>query len=75
MGKTRWSPWNGSNHLVYILVKYNWIAKTSNRIRMISLGKRLMDVLIRLANDSLAYYLNDEVARSLFSGEAGCRIE
>lgn len=62
------------NHLVYILVKYNWIAKTSNRIRMMSLGKRLMDALIRLANDSLAYYLNDEVARSLFQAKRDAEL-
>ena len=34
---------------------------------MRDVGKRMMDVLIRLANDSLAYYLNDDVARSLSS--------
>lgn len=29
-------------------------------------GKRMIDVLIRLANDSLAYYMQDEITRSLY---------
>lgn len=33
---------------------------------MRDVGKRMMDMLIRLANDSLAYYMNDEIGRSLF---------
>ncbi|MFM9276655.1 hypothetical protein [Paenibacillus jiagnxiensis] len=52
--------------LLYILEKYNWVIRTKRRILMMDVGKRLMDVLIRLANDSLAYYMRDEIARSLF---------
>ncbi|MBZ9533273.1 hypothetical protein KGR20_03250 [Cytobacillus oceanisediminis] len=61
-------------HLIYILGKFNWITKTAKRIKMRDLGKRMMDVLIRLANDSLAYYMNDEVARSLFQAKRDAEI-
>ena len=33
---------------------------------MMDVGKRMIDVLIRLANDSLAYYMQDEITRSLY---------
>ncbi|WP_102272133.1 hypothetical protein [Cytobacillus massiliigabonensis] len=61
-------------HLTYILLKFNWITKTAKRIKMRDLGKRMMDVLIRLANDSLAYYMNDDVARSLFQAKRDAEI-
>lgn len=61
-------------HLSYVLGKFNWITKTAKRIKMRDLGKRMMDVLIRLANDSLAYYMNDEVARSLFQAKRDAEI-
>nr|WP_231784168.1 hypothetical protein [Lentibacillus sp. JNUCC-1] len=61
-------------HLVFVLGKFNWIAKTAKRIKMRDVGKRMMDVLIRLANDSLAYYLNDEVARSLFQAKRDAEL-
>lgn len=61
-------------HLIFILGKYNWITKTTKRIKMRDLGKRLMDVLIRLSNDTLAYYLNDEVARSLFQAKRDAEL-
>ena len=61
-------------HLIYILGKFNWITKTAKRIKMRDLGKRLMDVLIRLANDTLAYYLNDDVARSLFQAKRDAEL-
>lgn len=61
-------------HLVYVLGKYNWIMKTSSSIKMRSLGKRLLDLLIRLANDSLAYYLHDDIARSLFQAKRDAEI-
>ncbi|GAB2566199.1 hypothetical protein [Gracilibacillus alcaliphilus] len=60
--------------LIYVLGKYNWITKTARRIKMRDVGKRMMDVLIRLANDSLAYYLNDEVARSLFQAKRDAEL-
>lgn len=61
-------------HLIYVLGKFNWITKTAKRIKMRDLGKRMMDVLIRLANDSLAYYMNDDVARSLFQAKRDAEI-
>lgn len=61
-------------HLIYVLGKFNWITRTAKRIKMRDLGKRMMDVLIRLANDSLAYYLNDDVARSLFQAKRDAEI-
>lgn len=61
-------------HLTYVLGKFNWITKTAKRIKMRDLGKRMMDVLIRLANDSLAYYMNDDVARSLFQAKRDAEI-
>lgn len=61
-------------HLIYVLGKYNWVTKTTRRIKMRDLGKRMIDALIRLANDSLAYYLNDEVARSLFQAKRDAEI-
>lgn len=61
-------------HLTFVLGKYNWIAKTGKRIKMRDVGKRMMDVLIRLANDSLAYYLNDDVQRSLFQAKRDAEL-
>jgi len=61
-------------HLIYVLGKFNWITKTAKRIKMRDLVKRMMDVLIRLANDSLAYYMNDDVARSLFQAKRDAEI-
>ncbi|PRP51537.1 hypothetical protein ACRV5I_06075 [Bacillus halotolerans] len=61
-------------HLVFVLGKFNWVAKTAKRIKMRDVGKRMMDVLIRLANDSLAYYLNDDVARSLFQAKRDAEL-
>ncbi|MCW4645294.1 hypothetical protein ABEX69_05355 [Bacillus safensis] len=54
------------DQVIQVLVKYNWISKQTRRIKMRDVGKRMMDMLIRLANDSLAYYKNDEIGRSLF---------
>lgn len=61
-------------HLIYVLGKYNWIMKTPSSIKMRSLGKRLLDLLIRLANDSLAYYLHDDIARSLFQAKRDAEL-
>ncbi|MGG1401580.1 hypothetical protein ABE288_27740 [Bacillus salipaludis] len=61
-------------HLVYVLGKYNWIMKTPSSIKMRSLGKRLLDLLIRLANDSLAYYLHDDITRSLFQAKRDAEL-
>ena len=61
-------------HLVFVLTKYNWVMKTASNIKMRSLGKRLVDLLIRLANDSLAYYLHDDIARSLFQAKRDAEL-
>lgn len=60
--------------LIYVLGKHNWITKTAKQIKMRDVGKRLMDTLIRLANDSLAYYMNDDVARSLFQAKRDAEL-
>lgn len=52
--------------IVAVLVKHNWISKQTRQIKMRDVGKRMMDALIRLANDSLAYYMHDDIGRSLF---------
>jgi hypothetical protein len=61
-------------HLVFVLTKYNWVMKTASSLKMRSLGKRLLDLLIRLANDSLAYYLHDDIARSLFQAKRDAEL-
>ncbi|WP_332310138.1 hypothetical protein [Brevibacillus parabrevis] len=55
--------------ILNVLEKFNWIVRTKHRITMMDVGKRMMDMLVRLANDSLAYYMQDEVARSLFQAQ------
>lgn len=54
------------DRLLNVLQKYNWISRGKRRLTMLDAGKRMTDTLIRLANDSLAYYMQDDVARSLF---------
>jgi hypothetical protein len=60
--------------IITVLVKNNWISKQSKRLKMRDVGKRMMDALIRLANDSLAYYMNDEIGRSLFQARRDAAI-
>nr|WP_180960376.1 hypothetical protein [Neobacillus cucumis] len=60
--------------IVNILAKYNWISKHSRLIKMRDVGKRMMDVLIRLANDSLAYHMHDDIGRSLFQARRDAEI-
>lgn len=60
--------------IVNILVKNNWISKQTRTIKMRDVGKRMMDALIRLANDSLAYYMNDDIERSLFQARRDAEI-
>src|SRR5690625_2667266 len=40
------------NRIVNVLVNNNWLSKQSTQIKMRDLGKRMMDALLRLANDS-----------------------
>ncbi|MEK4403707.1 hypothetical protein MKZ26_04560 [Sporosarcina sp. FSL K6-6792] len=60
--------------IVNVLVKFNWISKQSRQLKMRDAGKRMMEALIRLANDSLAYYMNDEIGRSLFQARRDAEI-
>lgn len=61
-------------HIVNVLVNNNWLSKQSTQIKMRDLGKRMMDMLIRLANDSLAYYMEDDIGRSLFQARRDAEI-
>ena len=60
--------------IITILSTNNWVSKQSNQIKMMSVGKRMMHALTRLANDSLAYYLEDEIGRSLFQARRDAEI-
>ncbi|WP_363322181.1 hypothetical protein [Sporosarcina highlanderae] len=60
--------------IINILASNNWISKQSYQIKMMSVGKRMMDALTRLANDSLAYYLEDDIGRSLFQARRDAEI-
>lgn len=62
------------NRIVNVLVNNNWLSKQSTQIKMRDLGKRMMDVLLRLANDTLAYYLEDDIGRSLFQARRDAEI-
>lgn len=62
------------NHIIYILEKNSWLTKQSKQIKLLSRGKRMMDALIRLANDSLAYYLEDDIGRSLYQARRDAEI-
>jgi hypothetical protein len=60
--------------IINVLVKYNWISKQSRRIKMRDAGKRMMDALIRLANDSLAYYMHSDIERALFQARRDAEL-
>lgn len=62
------------NQIVAILASNNWISKQTHQIKMMSVGKRMMHSLTRLANDSLAYYLEDDIGRSLFQARRDAEI-
>lgn len=62
------------DQIINVLVKYNWISKQSRRIKMRDAGKRMMDALIRLANDSLAYYMHNDIERSLFQARRDAEL-
>lgn len=62
------------SQIVNVLVKYNWISKQSRQLKMRDVGKRMMDALIRLANDSLAYYMHDDIGRSLFQARRDAEL-
>ncbi|RXZ79207.1 hypothetical protein EBB07_23800 [Paenibacillaceae bacterium] len=52
--------------MLNVLQKHGWVMRTKRKLLMMDVGKRSLDMLIRLANESLAYYMQDEVARLLF---------
>lgn len=60
--------------IVNVLVKYNWISKQTRHLKMRDVGKRMMNTLIRLANDSLAYYMHDDIGRSLFQARRDAEL-
>ncbi|MCG3088382.1 hypothetical protein [Sporosarcina cyprini] len=60
--------------ILNVLTANNWISKQSSHIKMMSVGKRMMHALTRLANDSLAYYLEDDIGRSLFQARRDAEI-
>ncbi|MGG3468531.1 hypothetical protein ABES02_13745 [Neobacillus pocheonensis] len=60
--------------IINVLLKYNWISKQSRLLKMRDTGKRMMDALIRLANDSLAYYLHDDIDRALFQARRDAEL-
>lgn len=62
------------DHLIYILARNSWLTKQTRQIKLLDRGKRMMDALIRLANDSLAYYLQDDIGRSLFQARRDAEI-
>lgn len=62
------------DQIVTILASNNWISKQTQQIKMMSVGKRMMHSLTRLANDSLAYYLEDDIGRSLFQARRDAEI-
>lgn len=62
------------DQVINVLLKYNWISKQSRLLKMRDTGKRMMDALIRLANDSLAYYLHDDIGRALFQARRDAEL-
>lgn len=60
--------------MLTILERNNWIIKQSRQIKMRDRGKNLMDGLIRMGNDALAYYLQDDIGRSLFQARRDAEI-
>ncbi|MCM3741505.1 hypothetical protein M3210_14620 [Oceanobacillus luteolus] len=60
--------------IVNVLVNNNWLSKQQTQIKMRDLGKRMMDVLLRLANDSLAYHFEDDIGRSLFQARRDAEL-
>ncbi|WP_238600554.1 hypothetical protein [Metasolibacillus meyeri] len=57
-----------------ILERNNWVMKQTRQIKLMDRGKRLMDGLIRMGNDALAYYLQDDIGRSLFQARRDAEI-
>lgn len=60
--------------MVTILERNNWIIKQLRQIKLRDRGKRLMSSLIRMGNDALAYYMKDDIERSLFQARRDAEI-
>lgn len=60
--------------IITILSNNNWLIKQTRQIQLLDRGKRLMDGLIRMGNDSLAYYSEDDIGRSLFQARRDAEI-
>lgn len=60
--------------MLTILERNNWVMKQSRQIKLMDRGKRLMDGLIRMGNDALAYYMHDDIGRSLFQARRDAEI-
>ncbi|WP_042476365.1 hypothetical protein [Bacillus ndiopicus] len=60
--------------VLHILERNNWVMKQTRHIKLMDRGKRLMDGLIRMGNDALAYYLQDDIGRSLFQARRDAEI-
>ncbi len=54
------------SQIVNTLAKHSWISKQSKQVKVLDRGKRMIDSLIRLANESLAYHMQDDLTRALF---------
>lgn len=62
------------NRMLTILERNNWVVKQTRQIKLRDRGKRLMDGLIRMGNDALAYHLQDDIGRSLFQARRDAEI-
>lgn len=62
------------NRMLAILERNNWVVKQTRQIKLRDRGKRLMDGLIRMGNDALAYHLQDDIGRSLFQARRDAEI-
>lgn len=60
--------------MLTILERNNWVMKQARQIKLMDRGKRLMDGLIRMGNDALAYYMHDDIGRSLFQARRDAEI-
>jgi len=60
--------------VLHILERNNWVVKQTRQIKLMDRGKRMMDGLIRMGNDALAYYLQDDIGRSLFQARRDAEI-
>lgn len=60
--------------IINTLSKHSWISKESTQLKLLDRGKRMIDSLIRLANDSLAYHMQDDISRLLFQAKRDTEI-